>query len=115
MIIDLRTYTLGSGKVPDFLEKYEAEGLPIQKQYLGMPIGYFFTEVGPLNHVVHMWGYEDFADREAKRRAMEADPTWWDYRKRMAPYDHIVHQENKIIRPARFSPPLETALKKELA
>lgn len=104
MLIDLRTYTLSPGKLADFLEKYEAEGLPIQRQYLGMPIGYFFTEVGPLNQVVHLWGYESMADRERKRGALEADSKWWDYRNRMAPFNHLLHQENKLVKSTRFSP-----------
>jgi hypothetical protein len=104
MIIDLRTYTLSPGLLPDFLEKYEAEGLPIQKEYLGLPIGYFYTEIGALNQVVHMWGYENLADREQKRGKMEADPRWWDYRNRMTPFGHLSLQENKILKPARFSP-----------
>ncbi|HKU09597.1 MAG TPA: NIPSNAP family protein [Bradyrhizobium sp.] len=104
MIIDLRTYMLSPGLLPDFLEKYEAEGLPIQKEYLGLPIGYFYTEIGALNQVVHMWGYESLADREQKRGRMEADPRWWDYRNRMTPFGHLSNQENKILKPARFSP-----------
>ncbi len=82
MIVDLRTYTLVPGRLAAYLELYEKEGLPIQQKHLGKPLGYFVTEIGTLNQVVHLWGYESQSDRERRRNAMEADPDWIAFRKK---------------------------------
>ena len=104
MIVDLRTYTLVPGRTAAYLELYEKEGLPVQTKYLGKPIGYFVSEIGPLNQIVHLWGYESLADREKKRAAMEADPDWIAYRKKSAASGNVQHQENKILKSTSFSP-----------
>lgn len=49
MIVEQRIYTLYSGKTAEYLRLYEAEGLAIQRPILGNLIGYFSTEIGPLN------------------------------------------------------------------
>src|SRR3546814_10631093 len=75
--------------------------MPIQTKHLGQPIGWFFSEIGTINQIVHMWGYENFADREKRRAAMAADPAWQTYTAKAAQY--LVTQENKILIPAPFS------------
>ncbi len=104
MLVDLRTYTMVPGRLKAFLTLYEAEGLPIQIRHLGRPIGYFTTETGTHNQVVHLWGYENMADRERRRDAMEADPEWASYRAKSAAAGNVQHQENKLIRSVSFSP-----------
>lgn len=104
MIVDLRTYTLTHGRVSAYLKLYESEGLPVQVRHLGKPIGYFVTEVGPLNQVVHLWGYESMADRERKRAALAADPEWVGYLKKSGESGNVQHQENKILKSTSFSP-----------
>ena len=37
-------------------------------------IGYFTTEIGTLNQIVHMWGYESMAQRQERRTALYSDP-----------------------------------------
>ncbi|GHA87566.1 NIPSNAP family protein [Modicisalibacter luteus] len=104
MIVDLRTYTMFPGRLNTFLDLYEREGLPIQKKHLGEPLGYFVTETGTLNQVVHMWGYESAADRERRRQAMESDPDWIAYRRKSAEAGNVQHQTNKLLRSTSFSP-----------
>ena len=67
MIIDERTYTCHPGKVKAFLEVYERLAKPIQWPLLGDPIGFFVSDIGTLNQVVHMWRYDSMADREQRR------------------------------------------------
>ncbi|CAM8650223.1 NIPSNAP [Burkholderiales bacterium] len=104
MIIDHRTYTLNPGRQQAYLELYESEGFEVQKKHLGQPIGYFTVEIGPLNQVVHLWGYASMAEREEKRARMESDPAWIAYKKKSAESGNIAHQENKILKSTRFSP-----------
>ncbi|MDQ2779478.1 MAG: NIPSNAP family protein [Pseudomonadota bacterium] len=104
MFVDLRTYTMVPGRLKAFLTLYEAEGLPVQVRHQGPPIGYFTTETGTHNQVVHLWGYESAADRERKRDALEKDPDWAAYRQKSGASGNVQHQENKLLRSVSFSP-----------
>ena len=74
MIIDHRTYTVAHGKMQDYLMRYERDALPIQLRHLGGLVGFWVSEVGPLNQVVHIWRYASMADREERRARMAQDP-----------------------------------------
>lgn len=101
MIIDHRTYTLKPGTLAEYVKAYTEEGYAIQTRHLGKPFGWFTSmDIGPLNQIVHMWAYDDLADRAKKRAAMQADPEWQAYLKKVV--GHIVSMENKILAPAAF-------------
>ncbi|MCH8298614.1 MAG: NIPSNAP family protein, partial [Chloroflexi bacterium] len=56
MIYEVRTYDLKPGAVPQAEEAF-AEALPYREKY--SPIAAFWhTEIGPLNQIIHVWGYE---------------------------------------------------------
>ena len=100
MFVDERIYPLHAGKVPTFLKLYEEEGMAVQTRILGKMVGYYFTDVGPLNQIVHMWGYESLDDRFERRKALQAAPEWQSYAAKMRPL--VAHVENKILVPAPF-------------
>lgn len=102
MIIDHRTYTVPHGKMEEYLTRYETLGLPVQQRYLGNVLGCYVSEIGALNQVVFLWGYESLADRETRRLLMEKDPEWAVFREKNA--GAFVSQETKIMRPTAFSP-----------
>lgn len=103
MIVEQRTYTMKPLRAPEFLALYERLALPLQRKYLGNLIGFFVTEVGPLNQVVHLWGFASLAERERRRADMEGDPQWAVYRKALRELDAIESQESKLLRPVAFS------------
>jgi hypothetical protein len=102
MILEERNYTFHPGKVPLFLKMYEAEGLAIHTRHLGRLVGFFTSEIGVLNQVVHMWAYEGMADREARRAKLYADPEWLVFLPKCA--DLIQQMENRILTSTSFSP-----------
>ena len=102
MIVEERIYTLAIGKVPEYLALYEAEGLGIQKPILGRLLGYYSTEFGPLNQIIHLWAYQDLADRARRRAELSAHPGWKAYLSKIRPL--ILSQENKLLQPAAFAP-----------
>lgn len=104
MIVELRTYTLKPLRTADFLGLYERLALPLQKQYLGNLIGFYVSEIGPLNEVVHLWGFDSMAERERRRLAMENDPGWTLYREALRELDAIEQQETKLLKTVSFSP-----------
>ncbi len=105
MIVEQRTYTLHPGTVPTYLKAYEKEGLAIQRPILGHMVGYFHTDIGPLNQIVHMWAYKDLADRTRRRAELAANSAWQAYSAKVRP--HLMLQETKILIPAPFSPYFE--------
>ena len=101
MIVEKRTYTLHPGALPAFLEIYEREGLELHKKYLPM-LGYFISDIGPLNQVITLWGYKSMAEREEKRAALYSDPAWIAFGPKTTSY--IQTMENVILRSTSFSP-----------
>jgi hypothetical protein len=102
MIIDERTYTCHPGKLPNFLEVYEAKGKPLQWPALGDPLAVFVTDVGMLNQVVFWWRFENAGDRERRRATLAAAPGWREYLDAAMPF--LMSQENRILVPTAFSP-----------
>jgi len=102
MIVEQRTYTLPHGTMETYLRRYEEKALPLQMRHLGRLLGFFVSEVGPLNQVVHLWAYDSYADREIRRAALEADPGWQDFKR--INVGAFVAQEVKILRATSFSP-----------
>ena len=101
MIVDHRTYTLHPGKMNEFVERYGREGLAVQSRHLGPPLGWYISmDIGELNQVVHLWGYESLADRASRRAALAGDPEWVELLKKQQPL--IQRMENKILTPAKF-------------
>ena len=101
MIYELRTYTLKPGTVPEFLELFDKEMKPIITKYLNL-VGYWYTEIGKLNQVVHLWASEDLEQRAKQREQLFKDPNIAKVLTKIRTLQ--VHQENKILVPASFSP-----------
>ena len=101
MIVDHRTYTLHPGKIKEYVDRYEREGLGVQSRYLGRPLGWYISmDIGMLNQVVHLWAYESIEDRAQRRAALAADPEWQAFLKVQLPL--VQTMENKILQPAPF-------------
>ncbi|CAO3440770.1 NIPSNAP family protein [Azospirillum endophyticum] len=95
-LIDLRTYTIALRRIPEFLEVFDRLAMPVQLRHLGPPLGFYVSDIGPLNQVVHAWGYDSLADMEARCLGRNADPDWPAYLE--ASGHLIVAQENRILR-----------------
>lgn len=102
MIVEERDYTIAVGRMPEFIKAYETYGLPVQLRILGKLLGYFTTEIGELNHAVHLWGYDSFDDRDRRRAEMLQDPGFKDYFARIQPM--LLSQTTRILKPTGFSP-----------
>lgn len=65
MIYEFRTYTLRPGTLPEFLQRF-GDALPKREQ-LSKLAAFWYTDIGPLNEVIHVWPYEDAAERAVIR------------------------------------------------
>lgn len=103
MLIEQRTYVLhASTNLQEYLDCYEHVGLAVQKPILGGFLGYFVTELGPQNELVHLWAYRDLEDRRRRREELAANAQWQECLKVIRPM--ILTMENKIMYPTSFSP-----------
>ena len=102
MLYEIRTSRLKTGAIPDYLKVVGEEGIAIQKRHLGNLVGYFSSEIGPINEIVHIWGFSSLDDRQARRARLMADPAWRAFLPKIR--DLIVTADTKIMTPAPFSP-----------
>ncbi len=74
MIHEIRTYDIRVGTVAEY-ERRLVKALPFSEKYC--PLGGFWrTDIGPLNQVIHIWPYDDLDQRMAARTARFTDPYW---------------------------------------
>jgi NIPSNAP protein len=100
MYVEERMYTLKAGTAPEYLKHYQNDGMKVQLKHLPHMVGYYFTEVGGLNCMVHLWAYDSLDQREKCRAAMQADPDWKKYLEKSRPL--MESQENRIMKAAPF-------------
>ena len=99
MIYEIRTYDLKARAVPEF-GKRTAEKVPGRVKYSALG-GFWYTEVGPLNQVVHIWPYEDMRQRSEIRARVVADGVWPPNND-----DLILNMRSDIFYPTSFMTPL---------
>ena len=98
MIYELRTYTLQPGSAPTAAKNAGTVGRAIRGDDYGKLEGYWMTEVGPLNQVMHLWSYADLNEREKLRAGLAANQRWRDeYVPLIRPY--LVRQDIRLLSP----------------
>jgi NIPSNAP len=102
MIVDVRTYTLVPRRMARYVELFETHALPVMRRHGLELLGYYVSQIGPLNQVVHLWRYDSLADMERKRAARDADPAWGEYLSLTE--GMVLMQDDKVMRAASFSP-----------
>jgi hypothetical protein len=104
MLLDVRTYTCRPGTIKKHLALYERLGKGPQTRHLGEPFAYLVTETGNVNQYIHIWAYENAADREKRRAAMQADPEWQAFLEESSKLGALEHQQNQLMTPVSFFP-----------
>jgi NIPSNAP protein len=100
MFVEQRLYTCAPGNTAQFLKLYEAEGRAPQVEHQGQPIGYYVSEIGPLNQITTLWAYASLDERVERRRALFADARWNGHLGKARPL--LTNQETRILLPAPF-------------
>ena len=73
-IYEMRTYTLIVGKMADVVQLYKTEGWPALQKHPQKLVGYFTGDIGAMNQLIHIWKFDDDADR---RSAKMRNPAFW--------------------------------------
>jgi hypothetical protein len=102
MFYEMRTYTIQIGKMQTYLKHFEDTGLPVISRYTTL-VGWWYTEIGELNQVIHIWAYESLDDRIKKRAALYQDPDWLEGFVPKA-FPMLEKMESKLLIAAAFSP-----------
>src|SRR5262245_16574339 len=96
MIYELRSYTLKQGSVPDVVKAASTVSRSIRGDEYGKLEGYWTTEIGPLNQVMHLWSYTDLNERARLRAALAQNPRWGaEYLPLIQP--HLVRQDVRLL------------------
>ena len=101
MIIELRTYTIKPGEVKNFINIYDKEIREIHTKILGNQLGFFYTEIGNVNEVVHLYGYQSFEDRKKRREILAKNQEFQSYVTKVA--NLVVDMKNQLLNPTDFS------------
>jgi hypothetical protein len=64
MIYELRTYAVKPGALGDMIKAASTVSRDIRKDDYGKLEGYWSTEIGPLNQVLHLWSYSDYSSAQ---------------------------------------------------
>lgn len=76
MIYDVRIYDLKMGKVKDYMKIVREVGLPVRESHGVKLAGWYYTVIGPITQVIHIWMYESLSHMERAKAEVEADPRW---------------------------------------
>jgi hypothetical protein len=106
MIYELRTYTVRPGTLGDIVKAASTVSLDIRGNNFGKLEGYWSTEIGPLNQVMHMWSYRDFEERAKLRAELAKNPRWGgEYLPLIRPL--LIRQDVRLLNAIR--PPVASA------
>lgn len=100
MIVEFRTYTLHPRTLPEFLNRF-GEKLERRQTYSKLA-AFWFTEVGPLNQVIHVWTYADELERRRVRAKAIEDGIWPPNTSEL-----IAEMKSEIFDPLTIAPALE--------
>ena len=94
MLYELRTYTMRPGMAPQAAAHSADVGRAVRGDDYGKLEGYWLSEIGPLNQVMHLWSYADANARMAAKAALGENQAWRDdYLPKMRPM--LVRQPNR--------------------
>jgi hypothetical protein len=100
MIYELRTYTVKPGTLGDIVKAASTVSRDVRGDNYGKLEGYWMTEIGPLNQVMHMWSYASFEERAKLRGELAKNPRWTgEYIPLLRPL--LVRQEVRLMNAVR--------------
>jgi hypothetical protein len=102
MIYELRTYDVKPGLLADYLKLFNDVGMPVRKNF-GTLVGFWSSEFGALNRVVHLWQYDGLDQRAAMRVELMRDPVWVHEFLPLA-LPMLDRMESVVLNPTSFSP-----------
>jgi hypothetical protein len=101
-IYELRTYQVAVGNMPKVVELYKNEGWPALQKHPNRLVGYFTGDIGAMNQLIHLWKFEDDADRRAFWASVFGDDEFMAFAKQLRPL--LQSQNNQLMTSAPWGP-----------
>ena len=101
MLYEVRTYRLLPRSQKEVIKRF-GEAYEGRKQFSELS-AFFYTEIGALNQIIHIWPYEDLQQRTEIRTKAVEDPNWPPHIS-----DFLVDQLSEIFVPFPFTPEFKT-------
>lgn len=101
-IYEMRTYSVIVGKMNDVIELYKTQGWPALENHPKKLIGYFTGDIGAMHQLIHIWKFDDDADRRAFWAGVFGDAQFMAFAKQIRPL--LAAQENKLMLSAPWGP-----------
>jgi hypothetical protein len=101
-IYELRTYQVTVGKMAEVVNLYKTQGWPALEKHPKKLVGYFTGDVGAINQLVHLWKFDDDADRRAFWAGTGADADFMSFVAQLRPL--LQSQQNKLMMAAPWGP-----------
>jgi hypothetical protein len=103
MIYDFRVYTLKPGGIPDYMAAVKEVALPLRQRYGVKLAGWYYSDIGELNQVVHIWAYRDHVHMQEVKSKIRQEPDWTEkYVPRVRPL--LVAQKTYVMLSPDFAP-----------
>ncbi|MFO7855296.1 MAG: NIPSNAP family protein [Paracoccaceae bacterium] len=104
MIYEERRYSVRVGEMPQVLKLYGEEGWPALEAggFDAKLVGYFVSDTGPLHQLVHLWKFDDDADRRAHWKRLFSDAAFMAFAVKLRPL--LLGQEVQLLNPAPWGP-----------
>lgn len=94
-LYELRTYCINPKDTKTFME-LSNQWMHVRVKHSKL-IGYWLSEIGGINDVVHIWEYDSLSHRAKVRQALASDPEWvGNYFSKILPWMH--RQENSLLK-----------------
>lgn len=103
-LYEKRTYDIKVGQMSEVIKLYGDEGWPRLEAggYADNLVGYFISDTGALHQLVHLWKFDDDADRRAFWARLFSDEPFMEFAGRLRP--NIAHQEVQLLNAAPWGP-----------
>lgn len=101
-IYEMRTYQVVVGQMAAVIDLYKNEGWLVLQHHPQKLVGYFTGDVGAMNQLVHIWKFDDDADRRAFWAGVFGDPAFLAFAKQLRPM--LSSQDNKLLMSAPWGP-----------
>ena len=103
-VYEKRTYTVTVGRMADVVRLYSEEGWPVLDAggFGEKLVGYFLSDTGALHQLIHIWRFEDDADRRNFWKRLFADENFLKFAVQIRPL--IKTQEVQLMLSAPWGP-----------
>jgi hypothetical protein len=103
-LYERRTYDVTVGQMGEVVRLYRDEGFPALQaggfdEHL---VGYFLSDTGPLHQLIHVWRFDDDADRRDFWSRLFADEPFMAFAAQLRPL--LARQEIQLMQPAPWGP-----------